>query len=112
MAIDISMPVNRKECAGLNTIFAYYQATLPTTANGVTVATAKGSAINTNANAVLVQLNAATNVVYFNIDGSATTNSATINHVVPVVLNTNQVTTAKFYATDTSQILTILEAKV
>ncbi len=112
MAIDISMPINRKECAGLNTIYAYYQVTLPTTTNGVTVATAKGSALNANANAVLVQLNAATHEVHFNIDGNATTNSPKVNNAVPIMLSTNQAAVAKFYATDASQILTVLEVKV
>ena len=106
----MKLPMNRKEAHGLNKMVAYLSLT-PPTSGSFSIEKMKGAAIDADANAVYVQLATPTDQVRFAFLGSATATHPLLHYDAPLMLNTNQASTASFVCTAGAKLI-VVEARV
>lgn len=106
----MKLPMNRKEAHGLNKMVAYLSLTPPTSIS-FSIERMKGAAIDADANAVYVQLATPTDQVRFTFLGPATATHPLLHYDAPLMLNTNQASTASFVCTAGAKLI-VVEARV
>lgn len=106
----MKLPMNRKEAHGLNKMVAYLSLT-PPTSGSFSIEMMKGAAIDADANAVYVQLATPTDQVRFTFLGPATATHPLLHYDAPLMLNTNQASTASFVCTAGAKLI-VVEARV
>ncbi len=109
----MKLPMNRKEAHGLSKMVAYLSLTPPTTVSisKGRIEGMKGAAIDADANAVYVQLATPTDQVRFAFLGPATATHPLLHYDAPLMLNTNQASTASFVCTAGAKLI-VVEARV